>query len=271
MMSRRGALAAAIVALWIGGMAMMVNRIGSRSEEQLLADVSLRVQPATYYYIIERDGERIGAASSLLDTTANSLVSQEYFVGNDPVGDYKIPTRISARWLTKLTRGLHLVDTNADVSRATKPFSISGMIQNDSSIVITSKQAERRPAVRYSFTPPLFTPAIAPVVFMLGGKAEIGRRQSFALFDPMTRTVTRQTLRIRAESLFTVVDSAMTDAGGGWIAAHSDTVRAWQIEGAPHGLSAWVDADGRIVSAQAGSLSATRTAFEIAFKNSKTK
>src|SRR3954468_11090441 len=170
MMSRRGVLAAVIVALWIGGMAMMVNRNGSRSEAQRLAEVALRVQPATYYYTIERDGTQIGAASSLLDTTANSLVSQEYFVGNDPTSTDKSPARLSARWLTKLSRGLHFEFVNADVSRATKPFSIRGTIQDDSSIVIAGKQAERRPDARYSFIPPLFTPTIAPIVFMLSGK-----------------------------------------------------------------------------------------------------
>jgi hypothetical protein len=79
------------------------------------------------------------------------------------------------------------------------------------------------------------------------------------------------TLRVRADSLFTVVDSAMLDRSGEWVVAHRDTVRAWRIDGAPHGLVAWVDAEGRIVAAQAGNLSATRTAFEIAFKNSKSK
>ena len=44
--------------------------------------------------------------------------------------------------------------------------------------------------------------------------------------------------------------------------AHRDTVRAWRIEGAPHGLQVWVDAEGRVVAAQAGSYSAIRTAFE---------
>jgi hypothetical protein len=106
---------------------------------------------------------------------------------------------------------------------------------------------------------------------MLSAKPEIGRRQTVSLFDPMTRTVIRPTLRIRAESLFTVVDSARTDQSGSWVVAHRDTIRAWQVEGAPYGLVAWVDADGRVVTAQAGTLSATRTAFEIAFKNSKTK
>jgi hypothetical protein len=105
----------------------------------------------------------------------------------------------------------------------------------------------------------------------LSGKPEIGRTQTVSLFDPTTRTVLRPTLRIRAESVFTVVDSAKTDQSGSWVAAHRDTVRAWQLEGAPHGVIAWVDVDGRVVAAQAGSLSATRTAFELAFKQSKTK
>ena len=77
MTSRRGAVPVLVVALWIGGMAMMAHRNANRSESQQLAEVALRVQPATFYYVIERDGEQIGAASSALDTTANSLVSEE--------------------------------------------------------------------------------------------------------------------------------------------------------------------------------------------------
>ncbi|HXL85568.1 MAG TPA: hypothetical protein VN927_00060, partial [Gemmatimonadaceae bacterium] len=121
------------------------------------------------------------------------------------------------------------------------------------------------------FTGPLFNPTIASVVFMLGSAPRIGRSQTISVFDPMTRTVLRPTLRIRAESLFTVVDSATRDRSGGWAVAHRDTLRAWRIEGAPHGLDAWVDAEGRIVAAKAGSYSANRTAFEIAFRNSKAK
>jgi hypothetical protein len=92
-----------------------------------------------------------------------------------------------------------------------------------------------------------------------------------SVFDPVTRTIIRPELTIRAESLFTVVDSAAFDHAGAWAPAHRDTVRAWRLEGAPHGLTAWVDAEGRVVAAKAGSLSATRTAFEIAFKNPQTR
>ena len=270
MKSKRGAVAVLVVALWIAGMAMMAHRNANRTESQQLAEVALRVQPATFYYAVNRDGEQVGAASSALDTTAQSLVSEEYFVGDFHSGT-TTPERTSARWQTRLTRGLHLIDLSADVARPTKPFSMNATVQEDTSIFIAGKKVTGRPAARYTFTGPLFNPTVASVVFMLGGAPKIGRTQTISVFDPMTRTVLRPTLRIRAESLFTVVDSAARNQSGEWMVAHRDTVRAWRIEGAPHGLEAWVDAEGRIVAAQAGSYSAIRTAFEIAFRNSKAK
>src|SRR5205823_5562096 len=107
------------------------------------------------------------------------------------------------------------------------------------------------------------------VAFMLAGPPKIGRKQTMSVFDPTTRSVTRSELRIRAESLFTVVDSAAQDAGGQWAAVHRDTVRAWRLDDAARGLTAWVDAEGRVVTSQLGDLSTVRTAFEIAFKNVK--
>jgi hypothetical protein len=268
--SKRGAVAVLVVVLWVAGMAMMVHRNANRTGSQQLAEVALRVQPATLYYTIDRDGEQIGAASSALDTTAKSLVSEEYFVGDFGPAT-QAPERTSARWQTRLTRGLHLIDLNADVARPTKPFSMNATVQEDTSIFIAGRKVTGRPAARYTFTAPLFNPTVASVVFMLGGAPKIGRSQTISVFDPMTRTVLRPTLRIRAESLFTVVDSAGRDRSGGWTVAHRDTVRAWRIEGAPYGLEAWVDAEGRLVAAKAGSYSAIRTAFEIAFRNSKAK
>jgi dipeptidyl aminopeptidase/acylaminoacyl peptidase len=119
-------------------------------------------------------------------------------------------------------------------------------------------------------TAPVFTPSVAPVAFMLGGPHKVGRTQTMSVFDPTTRTVLRHELRIHAESLFTVVDSAARGSTGDWAVANRDTVRAWQIGGAPGGLTAWVDAEGRVVAAKlSNGLSVTRTAFEIAYRTSK--
>lgn len=268
--TRRGALAVIIVALWLGGMTMMFRRNANRSESQQLAEVALRLQPATFYYTIDRAGQQIGAASSSVDTTANTLVSEEYFVGDYPSA--ASVERTSARWQSRLTRGFRLADLTIDIARQTRPFSINASVEEDTLLFIAgTKTTGGHPPARYSFTAPLFTPSLAPVAFMLGGPHTIGRKQTMSVFDPTTRLVIRPELQIRAESVFTVVDSAAPGPSGVWEPAHSDTVRAWRIEGAPRGLIGWFDAEGRLVAARVGDLSAIRTAFEIAFKNVKAK
>src|SRR5690349_7388246 len=190
---------------------MMVHRNANRSEAQQLAEVALRLQPATFYHLIERDGKQIGAASSALDTTANTLVSEEYFVGDYPAGSGL--ERTSARWQTRLTRGFRLADLTIDIARKTRPFSINAAVEEDTSLFIAgTKTTGGRPPARYTFMPPLFTPSLATVAFMLAGPPKIGRRQTMSVFDPTTRLVVRPELRIRAESLFTVVDSARPGA-----------------------------------------------------------
>jgi len=264
----RGVVAALIVALWLGGMAMMVRRNDNRSEAQQLSEVALRVQPATFYYIVERNGEQIGAASSALDTTAKTLVSEEYFVGDYPARSGL--ERTSARWQTRLTRGFRLADLTIDIARKTRPFSINAAVEEDTSLFIAgTKTTGGHPPARYTFMPPLFTPSLAPVAFMLAAPPKIGRRQTMSVFDPTTRLVIRPELRIQAESLFTVVDSAAPGLGGAWTVAHKDTVRAWRIDDESRGLTTWVDAEGRLVASRLDDLSTVRTAFEIAFKNVK--
>lgn len=263
-------MAVAIVAFWLAGIAMMIHRNANRSEAQRMAEVALRLQPATFYYLIERDGKQVGAASSALDTTANTLVSEEYFVGDYPAGDSS--ERTSARWQTRLTRGFRLASLAIDIARRTGPYSINASVDEDTTLVVArTKASGRRLPGRYSFKRPLFTPLLAPIAFMLAGPQRIGRTQMLSIFDPTTRTVVRPELRIAAESVFTVVDSAALDADRRWVPAHRDTVRAWRIDGAPQGVSAWVDEAGRVVAAQAGAYSATRTAFELAFRNGKTR
>lgn len=273
MKTRRVAIGVGVVALWIVGLVLMLRRNANRSEEQQLAEVALTVQPATFYYLVERDGQPIGAASSAIDTTIQNLVSEEYFVGDfpSPSGGGALE-RTSARWQTTLSRGLRLQRMTINILRATRPFSIRAAVREDTTLAVAfARSGSVTPPARANFTPPAFSPALASVVFMLGGPRDVGRAQTMSVFDPTTRTVLRPELRIHAESLFTVVDSAAVDAAGNWAVAHRDTVRAWRVESTPAGISAWVDAEGRVVAAQmAGGLSVLRTAFEIAFRHSQT-
>jgi len=268
--SRRAAIGVVIVALWAAGLVMMLRRSASRSEEQQLAEVALTVQPATFYYLVELDGKPIGSASSEIDTTTKHLVSEEYIVGEFSSPSGSGSERTSARWRTSLTRGFRFEKTWIEVLRPSRRFSFSATLEDTTLVVESAGQGTAAPPARMTVTPPMFTPALAPVAFMLGGPREIGRTQTMSVFDPISRRVLRPELRIHAESLFTVVDSAARNASGDWIVAHQDTVRAWRLGGAPGSVSAWVDAEGRVVTAELiNGLSLTRTAFEIAYRTSQ--
>lgn len=249
----------------------MARRNANRSEQEQLAEVALRIQPATFYYIVERDGKQIGAVSSSIDTTVQALISEEYFVGEAPTG--AATERTSARWQSTLSRGFRLQRTAIVVTRPKIPLAIRAAVSDDTTMVVVFVRDGRdRVPANLSIVPPLFTPALAPVAFMLGGPHEVGRTQTMSVFDPTTRAVLRPQLKIHAESLFTVVDSAALNRTGEWIVAHRDTVRAWRIEGGPAGLVAWVDAEGRVVTAKmSNGLSVTRTAFELAYRLSQNR
>ena len=119
---------------------------------------------------------------------------------------------------------------------------------------------------------PVVLPTIVPIVVALGDKPKIGRSYSMPVFDPATmNSAAAAKFTIMAESLFTLVDSARFDeTNGDWVAALTDTVRAWRLEasGAKDSPAEWIDAQGRVVQAvRPDGLMLKRTAYELAFEN----
>jgi hypothetical protein len=109
-----------------------------------------------------------------------------------------------------------------------------------------------------------------PLSVMLGEKPKVGNAFTLAVFDPTAMTPVSSTVKIEAESLFTVDDSASYDsATTQWVSALRDTVRAWKLTSTTGPtFSGWVDGFGRIVEAsQPGNLVMRRMAYELAFEN----
>ena len=79
------------------------------------------------------------------------------------------------------------------------------------------------------------------------------------------------TLKLEADSLFLVADSASFDSTTNhWVKAHQDSVRGWRITHRGSPITAWVDKAGRLIAAsEPGGITMVRTAFEIAFANWK--
>ncbi|HEX2723450.1 MAG TPA: hypothetical protein VHM24_11055, partial [Gemmatimonadaceae bacterium] len=87
--------------------------------------------------------------------------------------------------------------------------------------------------------------------------------------DPVSRRLQDVTLRIEADSLFLVADSATFDSTARrWVKARQDSLRGWRITRRSSPVTAWVDGSGRLIAAsEPGGITLVRTAFELAFEN----
>ncbi|MGI9043494.1 MAG: hypothetical protein ACR2GK_05150 [Gemmatimonadaceae bacterium] len=268
-MTRR-VIAVAIIAIWIFGLGLLYNRTTNRTPEQELAEAGMRVSPATYYYILEQDGRQVGAASSALDTTNSRIISNDFVRGAIPVGREVL--RLEARSEARFTRGLRFRDVVIRATGDLTPFFLRGAMQEgeDRTLRVTAENAGDKPITLESpVATPVFIPTVAALPLMLRGNPKIGDSISLTLFDPVTRGAREVTLRIEADSLFLVADSAHLDsASNRWVKARQDSLRGWRVTSRTAPLTAWVDAYGRLIAAsEPGGISLVRTAFEIAFEN----
>jgi len=182
---------------------------------------------------------------------------------------------MTARSMVALTRTLRLVDFHYETRGVAPPYRVTGTVHNDTLLRLRIKAgAELMPERRVRLRGPVVLPVMLPMVIALGERPRVGRTYTSDVFDPAADSLTHVTVRIRAESLFVIADSATYDSDARrWSAAHSDTVRAWHIEQVGGGpLTGWIDSRGRMVEGTAlGHLVLRRTAYEIAFENWKSR
>ena len=60
---KRGLLAAGILTVWLGGLALLAQRELFRPHTEMLAEAGLRVTPGATYFAVLQKGEQIGFAS----------------------------------------------------------------------------------------------------------------------------------------------------------------------------------------------------------------
>ncbi|HET7456375.1 MAG TPA: transglutaminase-like domain-containing protein [Gemmatimonadaceae bacterium] len=283
--SRRGAVAAGVLLLWVAGLGVLARRelAGRGGAVERLAAMAARVAPGSAFYAVEQGGTQIGYASSTIDTTTSEIRVDDDFVADVPVGGAR--HRASASSRVRLTRGFALKTFSVEVESDAGPLRITGRADGDSLLfVAVSTNGEPADTERVVTSGPVLLPTLLPLAVALGERPRVGARYTLSVFDPTTMAPRPTTIAVRAESLFVVDDSAAVDpATKRWSAAHRDTVRAWQIASeAPAGVAAtagsatpggsgftgWVDADGRIVEmTPPGGFFLRRTAYEMAFEN----
>jgi len=242
----RRVVAAVVVLAWVVGLIALWKRRTDVPLAERLARGALQLGPATYFYTVAQGGAPVGIASSAIDTTAGGF--REIGTARGRVVIYGDSQTVEASERAFLSRRFVLDSFSFSLGGDQGPLRIRGAPRGTGGVLV---------------------PSLAPIALMLSGPHRVGRSEDYWVYSPLSQQVERVTLRIAAESLFHVTDSAAFDPGRDtWIPAHEDTVRAWSVTTPVHSFTAWVDAQGRVVAAsEPGGLTLTRTAYEIAALN----
>jgi transglutaminase-like putative cysteine protease len=267
-MKRRGAAAAVVLLLWVIAAGLFARRELFRDDTTRLADAGLRVSPGTVNYVVEQAGTQIGYALSTVDTTPDGLIMTDQLITELPVGGRL--HRGVGRSTIRLTRALALSSFDLTVRSEAGVVSVAGRPERDT-LVLSIRSGDAPPDTqRIALKGQLLLPSVVPLFVALGHEPAVGRQFTVSMFDPMVMGPRDVTLAIRAESLLTVSDSAVFDSTAGrWQAVSPDTVRAWQVAAANDAkLSAWVDAQGRVVRLDhAAGFTLRRAPYEFAAEN----
>ena len=272
-MSRRAALALGIVTLWLAGIAALTRRELFRGEDAILANAALHVAPGALYYTVRQGENRVGFASSTIDTTVVSFVLSDLLITSipDTSAGASGQRRFAARSMATLTRGLRLSRFNYQTRGRGTTSSATGVVYGDSLLELSQGRNGTPPdTARLALAGPPLVPGMLPMLVALVDKPAPGTSRTATIFDPIADSLASATVHVVAESLFVVVDSAALEPGTRrWVVAHSDTVRAWKMEQQGGGIiNGWFDERGRLVEGEPiPGITMHRTAYEIAFDN----
>jgi hypothetical protein len=272
--STRGRLAAGVIGLWIGGLALLAKKELFRPHMDKLREAGLSVSPGASYYAVLQQGQQIGFASSTIDTTDGGISVHDYLVADLPIAG-KLH-RATARTEVELTRALRVSQFKMQVDAGLAPIDASGQVLGDTLLIVAVRSATTQVDThRVKLDGPILLPTLVPLAVALGERPERGAHITLPVFDPIALAPRQMHLTIDAESVFVLQDSSVFDAQRSrWAGARADTVRAWRIAtdsatGAS-GFRGWVDAQGRLVLAtQLLGMTLERRPYEVAFENWK--
>lgn len=262
-----------VLALWVLGLAFLYKRNGTHDPAQDLAQAGMRVSPEVFYYNVEQNGVPIGSASSSVDTVTDRLIAIDFLRGAMIHGNDTM--HFESRSEARMTRGLHMRDFVVKTVGNLPPFTLRGVMQEgeDKTLRVTTLDGRKGRPVTTELVPdkPVFLPTTAALPLMLKGEPKIGDSISVAVYNPFSRKAEPATLRVEADSLFLLPDSAKMDSTTGrWVKAHQMSVRGWRVGGTPPFQKMWVDASGRLLAANApDGISLVRSTYELSFANWK--
>ena len=108
-----------------------------------MVQAGLLIAPGAEYFTVTRDSDRVGYASSTIDTSATRIHVSEFLLTEEPEGN--AVRRMAVRGIVNLTRGMRLTDFRFDLGESYGPWSAVGSYSADSvlTVVTTAGAASR--------------------------------------------------------------------------------------------------------------------------------
>jgi len=218
-------------------------------------------------------GDRqVGVSSFAVDTLEQGLRVLQLVTLDLPPEARGTLRRTSLRTEAHYTRGLQLRTFRLDQHSEEGRESRSGVVEGDTLLrVVSHPEGEAPETLTVPLRRPVVLPAAIPLVAASRGLPTAGTRLNVEVFDPLNMQLRVDRLTVAAESLFVVPDSAAFNATlRRWSVAHTDTVRAWRLDGTVEGLpvSRWIDGAGMVVrTVNPMGVVFDRSAFEIVQTN----
>ncbi len=260
-----------VLLAWAAALAWLARREFVKAEGGTVTERSTRLAPGAFYYSVYAGARQIGQVNLTVDTLVDGVRLTELLVLDLP--DRNITHQFavgSALFLSPSLRLRSLTRSEIGVGIHERRDATLGP---DSILVAADSEGTSGIAARMRLRvdPAIVLPATLPYRAAFGGNLRVGRRFSLLLFDFGTGATRPLAVRVTAESIFVVPDSAVWDSTQvRWVPARSDTVRAWRLEHDAPGAAtvSWIDAGGTLLHQEtAGGLTLVRSAFEIVRNN----
>jgi hypothetical protein len=248
-MTRR-TLAVFILAVWAGSLGWLAQReyLGTGPVDE---NPRWPVPPGAAFHAVRLGERQVGFSSFTVDTVAEGLRVIELITLDLPPTEPRTRRRVTRRTEALYTRGLQLRTWTADELGETGRRALKGVVQGDTALtVIASEAGTPVETLTVALRRPVVLPGAVGLVAAARGLPRQGDRLNVEIYDPFSAELGLERLVVARESLFVVPDSAEFNTTlGRWRVAHSDTVRAWRLDGDRYGLpvSRWIDGAGMTV------------------------
>ncbi len=262
--SLRAAGAIAVLFAWLASLGWLAaRRLNETEDTTLSSQATLRLAPGTVWYALYAGSTQVGNAGITLDTVSGYRVNEAVTLESRGGAGLARATRRSETWLSP-TLNVEKIESN--YSRAGRQTAWSVQVVGDT-VTAHYASAESRAQGRAHFAEPPAAAIAIPYRLALGGGLAPGRVRTVRLLDswPLGAGVAR--IVVGRDSLFHFADSARSDGvGHHWVAAHTDSVRAFSvtINGAAGPRRLWVDHRGAVSAIETPfGLRWTRTDFDL--------